>query len=139
MASPAINLLNEKWPQGSELQPRRSSSPTPTEPATQAAIESLKTQGLALDGLSEPVTVTPSRDGKAAMVAFTMAGGLNDEVEPEPRSARPERPAPGGLRRLPDVRTYVTGDAAFSVDVTQLYADGDADGSSSSCSACRSC
>ena len=70
------------------------------------------------------MTVTPSRDGKAAMVAFTMAGGLNDEVNRElVRHVRSDL-NPAVFAALPDVRTYVTGDAAFSVDVTQLYADG---------------
>ncbi len=118
-----INLLNEKWPQGSELQLQVVVTAA-DQPATQAAIESLKTQGLTLDGLSEPVTVTPSRDGKAAMVAFTMAGSLNDEVNRDlVRSVRSDL-NPAVFAALPDVRTYVTGDAAFSVDVTQLYADG---------------
>src|SRR4249919_1053488 len=58
-----INLLNEKWPQGSELQLQVVVTKA-DEAATKAAIEALKTQGLALEGLSEPVTVTPSRDGK---------------------------------------------------------------------------
>ena len=118
-----INLLNEKWPQGSELQLQVVVTAA-DQPATQAAIELLKTQGLTLDGLSEPVTVTPSRDGKAAMVAFTMAGSLNDEVNRDlVRHVRSDL-NPAVFAALPDVRTYVTGDAAFSVDVTQLYADG---------------
>ena len=118
-----INLLNEKWPQGSELQLQVVVTDA-DQPATQAAIETLKTEVLALEGLSEPVTVTPSRDGKAAMVAFTMAGGLNDEVNRNlVRHVRSDV-NPTVFAELPDVRTYVTGDAAFSVDVTQLYADG---------------
>ena len=58
------------------------------------------------------------------MVAFTMAGGLNDEVNRDlVRHVRSDL-NPTVFADLPDVRTYVTGDAAFSVDVTQLYADG---------------
>jgi RND superfamily putative drug exporter len=58
------------------------------------------------------------------MVTFTMAGGRNDEANRDlVRHVRSEvnRSVFGGLA---NVRTYVTGDAAFSVDVTKVYADG---------------
>lgn len=118
-----INLLNEKWPQGSELRLQVVVTDA-DQPATQAAIEALKTAGLEQDGLSEPVTVTPSVDGKVAMVSFTMAGGLNDEVNRDLVRHMRSDVNPAVFADLPNVRTYVTGDAAFSVDVTQLYADG---------------
>jgi putative drug exporter of the RND superfamily len=119
----AVNLLTEKWPQGLELQLQV--VVTDADRAdTQQAIERLKTEGLKLAGLSEPVTVTPSRDGKVSMVSFSMAGGLNDEVNRNlVRHVRSDL-NPAVFAGVPDVRTYVTGDAAFSVDVTQLYADG---------------
>ncbi len=118
-----IKLLNEKWPQGTDLQLQVVVTDA-DRPETQAAIERLKVEGLKLDGLHEPVEVTPSRDGKAALVSFTMAGGSNDEV-----NRNLVRQARGDLKPLvfgglPGVRTYVTGEAAFSVDVTKVYADG---------------
>ncbi|HEY8818212.1 MAG TPA: MMPL family transporter [Candidatus Limnocylindrales bacterium] len=118
-----IKLLNEKWPQGLELQLAVVVTDA-DKPATQAAIATLKTEGLKLPGLSQPVDVTPSRDGKVAMVTFTMAGGQNDEANRQlVRQARTQL-TPAVFAGLPDVRTYVTGDAAFSVDVTKVYADG---------------
>jgi uncharacterized membrane protein YdfJ with MMPL/SSD domain len=118
-----IKLLNEKWPQGTELQLQIVVTGA-DRPDTQAAIETLKAEGLELDGLSEPVTVTPSRDGKVAMVSFIMAGSLNDEVNRDlVRYARSDL-NPAVFGDLPEVRTYVTGDAAFSVDINRLYADG---------------
>jgi putative drug exporter of the RND superfamily len=118
-----IKLLNEKWPQGTELQLQIVVTGA-ERPDTQAAIETLKAEGLKLDGLSEPVTVTPSRDGKVAMVSFIMAGSLNDEVNRDlVRFARSDL-NPAVFGDLPEVRTYVTGDAAFSVDINRLYADG---------------
>jgi RND superfamily putative drug exporter len=93
-------------------------------PETQAAIERLKVDGLAIDGLNEPVEVTPSRDGKVALVSFTMGGGQNDEVNWDlVRHVRTEV-NPSIFGGIADVRTYVTGDAAYAVDVTDLYADG---------------
>jgi uncharacterized membrane protein YdfJ with MMPL/SSD domain len=118
-----IKMLNEKWPRGTELQLQI--VVTHADRAdTKAAIETLKVEGLKLEGLSEPVTVTESRDGKAAMVAFIMAGSLNDEVNRNlVRHARSDL-NPAVFAGLPDVRTYVTGDAAFSVDINRLYSNG---------------
>ncbi len=118
-----IKLLDEKWPQGTELQLAVVVTRA-DQPETQAAIERLKVQGLEVQDLHEPVEVTPSRDGKVALVSFTMAGGQNDEVNRNlVRQVRSEL-NPSVFSGLPDVRTYVTGGAAYSVDVTQLYADG---------------
>ena len=118
-----IKMLNEKWPQGTELQLQVVVT-NADQPATKAAIEQLKTEGLKIAGLSEPVTVTPSRDGHVAMVSFTMGGGLNDEVNHQLVYRVRSDLNPTVFAGLPDVRTYVTGDAAFSVDVTDLYANG---------------
>jgi len=118
-----INLLNEKWPQGTELQLAVVVTRA-DRPETQTAIERLKAEGLKIAGLHEPVEVTPSRDGKAALVSFTMAGGQNDETNRNlVRQVRREL-NPSVFGGLADVRTYVTGGAAYSVDVTQVYADG---------------
>jgi RND superfamily putative drug exporter len=118
-----IRLLNEKWPQGTEL--TLQVVVTGADRAdTKTAIERLKTDGLKVAGLSEPVEVTPSHDGKVAMVSFTMGGSQNDDsnraIVREVRTSL----TPAVFAGLPDVRTYVTGDAAFSVDVTKVYADG---------------
>jgi putative drug exporter of the RND superfamily len=118
-----IKLLNEKWPQGTELQLQVVVT-NADRPDTKAAIERLKTEGLKIPGLSEPVDVTPSHDGKVALVSFTMGGSQNDDANRAlVRQARTEL-TPAVFGGLPDVRTYVTGDAAFSVDVTKIYADG---------------
>jgi RND superfamily putative drug exporter len=118
-----IKLLNEKWPQGLELQLAVVVTDA-DKPATQAAIVKLKTEGLKVAGLSEPVNVIPSKDGKVAMVTFTMGGGQNDDANRElVRQARTGL-TPAVFGGLAGVRTYVTGDAAFSVDVTKVYTDG---------------
>lgn len=118
-----IKLLNEKWPQGTDLQLAVVVTKA-DEAATRAAIEQLKTAGLEIDGLNEPVEVTPSRDGKAALISFTMAGRQNDQANWNlVRQVRTEL-NPSVFGGLPEVRTYVTGGAAYAVDVTDLYADG---------------
>ena len=94
------------------------------EPATQAAIERLQVEGLKVDGLHEPVEVVASRDGTAAVVQFTMAGGQNDPANRDlVRLARTEL-APSVFGDLPGVETYVSGGAAYAADVTQVYANG---------------
>ncbi len=118
-----VNLLNEKWPGGTQLQLAVIVT-NADRPETQAAIERLKTEGLKLDELNEPVEVTPSRDGKAAAVIFTMAGGQNDEANRDAVREVREEVNPSVFGGLPDVRTYVSGGAAASVDVTKVYADG---------------
>ena len=118
-----IKLLNEKWPQGTELQLQVVVTDA-DQADTKAAIERLKTDGLKIAGLSEPVDVTPSHDGKVALVAFTMGGNRNDDANRDiVRKVRTEL-TPAVFASLPGVQTYVTGDAAFSVDVTKIYADG---------------
>ena len=68
--------------------------------------------------------MTSSRDGKAALIAFTMAGGQNDDANRNlVREVRTDL-NPSVFGGLADVRTYVTGGAAYSVDVTKVYADG---------------
>ena len=118
-----ILLLNEKWPQGTDLHLDVVVTNADL-PATKAAIDRLKTEGLKIAGLSEPVTITPSHDGKVAMVSFTMGGGRNDEANRAiVREARSQL-APAVLAGLPDVRILVSGQTAFTVDVTKIYADG---------------
>jgi RND superfamily putative drug exporter len=118
-------LLLAKWPDGagSDLQLQVVVTRA-DEAATQAAIDRLKVEGLKLDGLHEPITVTPSHDGKAAMVSFTLAGGQNDEANRNlVRTVRSDLD-PSIFGGLDGVRTFVTGNAAYSVDVTQVYANG---------------
>src|SRR4029078_5568347 len=74
-----IKARKEKWPQGTEL--HLQIVVTDADQAdTKAAIERLKTEGVKIAGLSEPVDATPSHDGKVALVAFTMGGNRNDDV-----------------------------------------------------------
>jgi RND superfamily putative drug exporter len=118
-----IKLLNEKWPQGTDLQLQVAVTGA-DQPATKAAIEQLKTKALAIPGLSGPPEVTQSRDGKVALVSFTMAGSRNDETNRAiVREVRREV-VPQVFGSVPGTRALVTGDSAFTVDVTQVYANG---------------
>ena len=118
-----IKLLNEKWPQGTQL----SLDVVVTQadqPATQAAIAQLKVDGLKVHGLSEPVTITPSKDGHVAMISFTMGGSQNDVANRDiVRTARTSL-VPATFGGVAGVHAYVSGDAAYSLDVTSVYSNG---------------
>ncbi|MBI2776299.1 MAG: MMPL family transporter [Chloroflexi bacterium] len=118
-----IRLINEKWPQGTDLTLDVVVTDA-ADPATQAAIETFRTRALALPGLGEPVTVAPTRDGSVVMLSFTMSGGQNDRANREIVRTIRATTAPSAFGNLEGVRVYVSGDAANSLDVTDIYANG---------------
>jgi uncharacterized membrane protein YdfJ with MMPL/SSD domain len=119
----AVNLLNEKWPSGSDLDlsvvvTRADEAPT------KAAIDRMTTAVLAIQGLSGPPTTTISADGHVAFVSYIMAGGSNDirnqDIIREVRSTV----VPAAFAGLTGVRALVTGDAAYTLDIVNFYARG---------------
>ena len=118
-----IKLLNEKWPQGLELQLQVVVTDA-DKPETKAAIEKLKTEGLKIAGSERAGGrhAVQGRQGRAGLVHH----GRRPERRCEPPARAPGRSQldPSVFGALPGVRTYVTGDAAFSVDVTKVYTDG---------------
>ena len=118
----AVKLLNAKWPQGTTLDLQVVVTGY-DRPETKAAVERLKTAGLAVDGLSELANIYPSRDGAVALVSFNMAGTRNDPASQAVVREMRTTVAPAALAGLPDVKVYVTGAAAAALDVTQVYLD----------------
>jgi uncharacterized membrane protein YdfJ with MMPL/SSD domain len=118
-----VNLLNEKWPQGSTLALQVVVTHA-DRPETTAAIDDLSARILRLDGISGPPETRPSVDGTVALVSYVMAGGRNDahnrDIVRTVRSAL----VPAAFGGLQDVDAYVTGRAAFTVDVVDFYARG---------------
>ena len=119
----AVNLLNEKWPEGSTL--ALEVVVTNADRAdTKAAIDDMSKRILALEGMSGPPQTRMSVDGKDALVSYVMAGGRNDERNRDiVREVRRDI-VPATFGALPDVNAYVTGDAAFTLDVVDFYARG---------------
>jgi RND superfamily putative drug exporter len=119
----AIRLMNEKWPQGTTLAldvvvtgADRSE--------TQAAIETFNDAVLRIPGLSGPPRQRLSADGTVAMVSYTMAGNQNDLANRAiVRQVRTET-VPAAFGGVPDVRAYVSGDAAWTADTTAFYENG---------------
>jgi uncharacterized membrane protein YdfJ with MMPL/SSD domain len=118
-----IELENAKWPSGTDLQLQVVVTQA-DQPATQAAIADLQAKGLAISGLSGPAQVTHSKDGTVALVSFTMAGDQNDQANWDVVRQVRTQLDPSVFGGLGGVRTYVTGDAAYALDVTRVYANG---------------
>jgi putative drug exporter of the RND superfamily len=119
----AVNLLNEKWPAGSDLDlsvvvTRADEAPT------KAAIDRMSDAVLAIPGLSGPPKTDMSADGHVAFVSYLMSGGSNDirnqDIVRQVRSSV----VPTAFAGLPGVRALVTGDAAYTLDVVDFYLTG---------------
>ena len=119
----AVNLLNEKWPSGSDLDlsvvvTRADEAPT------KAGIERLSAAVLAIPGLSGPPRTDISADGHVAFINYLMAGGGNDvrnqDIVRQVRSSI----IPSAFGGLKGVRALVTGEAAYTLDVVDFYAHG---------------
>ncbi len=119
----AVNLLNEKWPTGSTLTLAVVVTKA-DQPDTQAAIETLKTKVLALDGVSEPVTTEMSADGTVELVSFVIGGGQNDIVNQDLVRELRTVIVPEVFGGLPGVEALVTGAPAFTYDVVAFYSAG---------------
>ena len=119
----AIEVLQAHWPAGTILSLQVVVTDA-TAPATQAAIARLQQSGLTVTGLSGPATVTPSGDGTAAMVSFVMSGTENDPANWQAVRDMRTTVVPQALAQAPGAAAYVTGNAAVSLDQTQVFTDG---------------
>ena len=118
----AIKTLYAKWPQGS-TENLQVAVTDYDNPATQAAVTAFEAAAGQIPGLSDP-TVTPSKDGKVALVSFTIAGaGQNDPASQAIVSQVRATTVPAAFGGLPNVQAYVTGQAAQALDVTRIYID----------------
>ena len=120
----ALNLMNEKWPQGSTLALQVVVTKA-DQPATKAAIDELTKRLLAIEGLSEPVETRTSagRHGGVGLVRHGRRTRTTRRNRVIVRDVRRDV-VPAVFGGLPDVQAYVTGDAAFTVDVVGFYQAG---------------
>jgi RND superfamily putative drug exporter len=119
----AVNLLNEKWPSGSDLDlsvvvTRADEAPT------KAAIEKMTAAVLAIPGLSGPPRTNLSSDGQVAFINYLMSGGSNDVRNQDIVRQVRTQVVPTAFAGLSGVRALVTGDAAYTLDVVNFYARG---------------
>jgi uncharacterized membrane protein YdfJ with MMPL/SSD domain len=119
----AVNLLNEKWPAGSDLDlsvvvTRADEAPT------KAAIQKMSDVVVTIPGLSGPPKNQISSDGKVEFVSYVMAGGSNDVRNQDIVRQVRSQVVPSAFAGLSGVSVYVTGDAAYTLDVVDFYAHG---------------
>jgi RND superfamily putative drug exporter len=119
----AVNLLNEKWPAGSDLDlsvvvTRADEAPT------KAAIQKMTDAVLAIPGLSGPPETLMSSDGHVAFINYVMSGGSNDLRNQDIVRQVRRSIVPDAFAGLTGVRALVTGDAAYTLDVVDFYARG---------------
>jgi RND superfamily putative drug exporter len=119
----AIKLVNEKFPFGQNV--RLDVVVTGADrPEVQAATAQLEDRILAIPGVSGPPTGRPSADGTARLLSFQLSGGRNDEANRAIVREVRRDVVPQVFGSVPGTRALVTGDSAFTVDVTQVYANG---------------
>ncbi|MBA2381936.1 MAG: MMPL family transporter [Chloroflexi bacterium] len=119
----AVNLLNEKWSSGSDLDlsvviTRADEAPTTT------AIDRMTAAVVAIPGVSGPPDTKMSADGHVAFVSYLMAGNSNDVRNQEIVREVRRSVVPAAFAGLTNVRALVTGDAAYTLDVVDFYARG---------------
>ena len=119
----ALQILDEKWPQGTTLDLDVVVTRA-NEPATKSALQRLDTEVLKLAGVSGPARATPSVDGTVEMHSYTMAGGRNDQHNRDIVRDVRQRVVPDVFGGLAGVRALVAGDAAYAKDVADYYATG---------------
>ena len=119
----AVNVLDEKWPGGSTLDLQVVVTRA-NEPATQTAIATLGQRLVTIPGLSGPPTTTLSKDGTVARVAVLMSGSGNDQANASIVRQVRGTVVPEVFGQLSGVRALVAGGAAYTLDVTNFYAEG---------------
>ena len=119
----AVNLLNEKWPAGSDLDlsvvvTRADEAPT------KAAIQKMTDAVLRVPGLSGPPVTLTSADGHVDFISYLMAGSSNDTRNQDIVRQVRATVIPSAFAGLTGVRALVTGDAAYTLDVVDFYTGG---------------
>lgn len=117
----AYNLLNAKWPQGTEL--KLEVIVTQADRAdTKAAMEKFTAAAMQIKGLSQP-SVTYSTNGRVADIAMVMSGSQNDPANHELVTKLRQEVVPANFKNLNGVEALVSGMAAYSMDSTKIYTD----------------
>jgi uncharacterized membrane protein YdfJ with MMPL/SSD domain len=119
----AIEDLRTHWPQGSTL--TMDVIVTHADRAdTKVAMAAFETSAGQIPGLIlPPGDPALSADGSVADISFIMSGTLNDSANHAIVSQVRSITAPAAFGALPDVRVYVSGEAARALDQTRIYGD----------------
>ena len=119
----AYQALQEHWPQGTLLNLTVVATDAGQAP-TKEALARVTPALLAIKGLSGPAQPGASKDGSVAWVTVVMSGSQNDQANWDIVRQVRSQAVPAAFSGLSGSTVYVTGDAAYSMDGTQVYADG---------------
>jgi RND superfamily putative drug exporter len=119
----AYAALQEHWPQGTLLNLTVVATDA-GKPATKEALARVTPSLLAVKGLSGPALPGATKDGSVAWVTVVMSGSENDEANWDAVRQVRAQAVPAAFSGVTGSTVYVTGDAAFSMDGTQVYTDG---------------
>jgi len=118
----AYHMLNAKWPQGTTLimnvivtQADRADTKAAIDKFKDAAVNQVK-------GLSGP-KVQNNNNGSAANISFYMNGSRNDQVNEDAVNQVRHQIIPANFGNLPDVKAYVAGGTAYTMDTVKTYTD----------------
>ena len=118
----AYLALQEHWPQGTLMNVSVVAKGGDAA-ATKTALDKVTAALPAISGLSAPVQPGTSPDGTASWVTVVMSGSQNDPANWDVIKAVRTTVVPSAFAGT-GAAVYVTGDAAYAMDGTQLYADG---------------
>ncbi len=118
----AVELLNEKWPEGTTLELQVVVTRA-NEHATQTAMSRFSDAVLAVPGVSGPAEMGSSADGGVAMLSYVLAGTQNDESDREIVRRLRSETVPATFGGLPGVEALVTGDVAETLDEVDYFGD----------------
>jgi RND superfamily putative drug exporter len=116
----ARNLLEQKWPQGSQLKLQVVITQY-DQPQTQAKAETFKNTLLAVPGLSGPVETSISQDGKVGLLSFIQSGTLNDQANWNTVDRIRKAIVPQYFNKAGGPQAYVSGLSAVVVDQNKFF------------------
>ncbi|NWJ46803.1 MAG: MMPL family transporter [Chloroflexi bacterium] len=116
-----INLMNQKWPQGTTLKMNVVVTGA-NNPDVKVAMDKFREAGLKTAGLSEPSAITISQNGTAGRITFTMGGGENDQANIDLVKKVRKELVPAYFSNL-GIQAFVSGDTAQVVDIVKIYTD----------------
>jgi uncharacterized membrane protein YdfJ with MMPL/SSD domain len=119
----AFGQLRDHWPMGTIVRLEVALTGSGSGERGAAAAE-LAAALVAVEGLSAPAEVTTSPDGTASIVSVSMAGSANDAPNWEIVRQVRSKIVPGVVGRYDGLEAWVGGDAAMSLDSTEVYSDG---------------
>jgi RND superfamily putative drug exporter len=119
----AVDLMSEKWPEGSTLELQLVVTRA-NESGTQAAIEAFSADVDALEGISGRAATRLSGDGTVANVGYVMSGTQNDTANLDLVRVVRRDLVPRHFAAVPGVEAYIGGPAAATLDSVSYYSSG---------------